>query len=243
MKFLSRTYIKSHEVQSDLYVRFPHLVRIFQDAAFEHSNSVGAGVSELIKQGLAWVLYSMYIEVYDYPKLNDKITTITWSKGRKGITSERDYQVFSGNKKIILASTTWVLFNLEKRKATNIPEEIVSVYKPEKFNVFPRADKILPYDKNMSYEYSYKFQTRFLDLDSNNHVNNITYIDYICTAIYRVLQEHVFISNFNITYKKEITIDVENVEIQLNKSLNEFYFRITSENTLFALGRVVYYNK
>ena len=63
MKYKTETYIESKFVQSDQYVRFPYFVRMFQDAAFEHSKSLGVGVNELLKKNLAWVLYSMHIEL------------------------------------------------------------------------------------------------------------------------------------------------------------------------------------
>jgi hypothetical protein len=50
----------------------------------------------------------------------------------------------------------------------------------------------------------------------------------------------VFIKTFNIVFKKEITINDEDVEIYLNEGSNEFNFRIVNNNNLFSYGRITY---
>jgi acyl-ACP thioesterase len=238
MKYKIESIIESKFVQSDLVIRFPYFVRIFQDAAFEHSNSLGVGVNELLKNNLAWVLYSMYINVNSYPKLDDKIVTTTWCKCKKGITIERDYEVTNMGKSILKATTTWVLFNIKERKAIQIPDDLISMYGPENYDILPGIKNKLPYDRDINYEYNYKFKTRFLDLDSNDHVNNITYIDYVYTSIYRILKVPIFVKTFNIVYKKEITIYNEDVTIELNKNSSEFNFKITDVENLYAYGHL-----
>jgi medium-chain acyl-[acyl-carrier-protein] hydrolase len=240
MKYKTESYIESKHVQSNQIIRFPHYVRIFQDAAFEHSHFLGVGVNELLKKGLAWVLYSMYIEVYSYPKLGDKIITTTWCKEKKGITIERDYEVVSGGRTILKATSIWVLFSIEKRRAIIIPDDLIALYGPENDDVLPNIRNKLPFDNNIKYNYDYKFKTRFLDLDSNDHVNNITYIDYICTAMFRYLKIPIYISNFNIIFKKEITIENEEITLKMNHNKNKFNFRISDNTNFFSYGFVNY---
>jgi acyl-ACP thioesterase len=240
MKYTTETYIESKFVQSNQYVRFPYFVRIFQDAAFEHSKSLGIGVSELLKKGLAWVLYSMYIEVDSYPKLEDKIFTSTWCKCKKGVTIERDYEVTNMGKSILKATTTWVLFSIKERKAIQIPNDLISMYGPENYDIWPGVKNKLPYDKDIKYDYKYSFKTRFLDLDSNDHVNNITYIDYVCSSIYRILKSRFFIKTFNIIFKKEITIYNEDITVELNKNSSKFNFKIIDVKNLYSYGHLSY---
>ena len=114
------------------------------------------------------------------------------------------------------------------------------MYQPENYDILPGIKNKLPFDRDVNYEYNCKFKIRFLDLDSNDHVNNITYIDYVCTSIYRILKVPVFIKTFNIVFKKEITINDEDVEIYLNEGSNEFNFRIVNNNNLFSYGRITY---
>lgn len=240
MKYKSECIIESKYVQSNQYVRFPYFVRIFQDAAFEHSKSLNAGVNELLKNNLAWVLYSMYIDVNSYPKLDDKIVTTTWCKGKKGITIERDYQVTNGEKSILKATTVWVLFNIKERKAVQIPNSVVSMYQPENYDILPNVKNKLLYDKDIKYEYNYNFKTRFLDLDSNDHVNNITYIDYVCTALYRILKTQIFIKTFNIIFKKEITFSNTEIEVKMSLNTDMCNFKITEGNNIFSYGYLTY---
>ena len=240
MKFKTEAYIESKYVQSNQYVRFPYFVRIFQDAAFEHSKSLGLDVNDFLSRGLAWVLYSMYIEAYCYPKLGDMITISTWCKHKKYTLVERDYEVTYVEKSILKATTKWVLFNIYERKAIQIPDSIISIFGQEDFDILPYAKNRLPYDKNIDYSYNYKFNTHFLDLDSNDHVNNINHIDYVCTAIYRILKIPIFVKTFNIIYKKEITINNEEIYVYLNL-MNEFCnFKIVNNHDLFSYGCLTY---
>lgn len=236
MKYRVEKNIDSNDIQSDLYIRFPHLVKLFQDVAFEHSNYLGLGVEVLIKMRLSWVLYANYIKVFNYPKLSDKLTITTWVKDKNGITVQRDFEVKNGNKNILYATNLWVLFNIDKRQAIQFPDEIISMYEPEDSDILPEVNYRLSYDKNINYEYTFRFNTRFFDLDANEHVNNITYIDFVYTAIYRMLKKDVFIKDFNITYKKEITISDEVIEVQLNHNHDKINFSIVGTNTLFSYG-------
>lgn len=240
MKYRVEKNIDSNDIQSDLYIRFPHLVKLFQDVAFEHSNYLGLGVEVLIKMRLSWVLYANYIKVFNYPKLSDKLTITTWVKNKNGITVQRDFEVKNGNKNILYATNLWVLFNIDKRQAIQFPDEIISMYEPEDSDILPEVNYRLPYDKNINYEYTFRFNTRFFDLDANEHVNNITYIDFVYTAIYRMLKKVVFIKDFNITYKKEITISDEIIEVQLNHNHDKINFRIVGNNVIFSYGSLAY---
>lgn len=183
----------------------------------------------------------MYIEVYSYPKLGDKITTSTWCKRKKYKTIERDYEVTNATKSILKATTKWVLFNIYERKIVQIPDSIISIYGQEDVDVLTDVNSRLFYDKSIDYSHNYTFNIHFLDLDSNDHVNNINYIDYVCTAIYRILKTPVLIKTFNIIYKKEITIMNEEICVSLNMRDEYCNFKIIDSYNLFSYGSLTYY--
>jgi medium-chain acyl-[acyl-carrier-protein] hydrolase len=236
MKFNVKTLIKSSCVQSNGYIRFPHLVRIFQDSAFQHSDYLGLTQDILLKSGVSWVLYSMYVKVYNYPKLNDSLEITTWVSNKQKILINRDYHVINDNTHILDATTCWALFNLDKRQAMFIPDNIYYIYEPEYENILAGEGNNFPFHDNINYNYTYEFTVRHMDLDSNDHVNNITYIDFIYTAIYRILKKPVYIKTLNIVYKKEITIDIEKIKIQLNNNSEQFNFKIINDNILYSYG-------
>lgn len=241
MKFNVKAIVKSRDVQSNGYIRFPHLVRMFQNSAFKHSDYLGLTQDVLMKSRLAWVLYTMYVKVYNYPKLNDNLSITTWVSSKQKILVKRDYQVTNNNTPILDATTSWVLFNLDKRQAMFIPDNIYYIYEPEDENILPGIENCLPFHNNIHYNYNYEFTIRHMDLDSNDHVNNITYIDFIYTAVYRMLKKTIYIKTLNIIYKKEITIDVEKVNIQLNNDPDQCNFKIIKDNILYSYGFLQFY--
>lgn len=96
----------------------------FIDAAIEHSDSLGWGMDECKKRGLAWVAKSHQIDYISPAYQGDELLIQTWIKNLTPTRITRCYECKRGEELISKASTVWVLVDYESGKARAIPKDI-----------------------------------------------------------------------------------------------------------------------
>lgn len=143
------------------------------------SNSTGCGVgrSDLIRHDMCWVLYRLKVQFFgERPTLGDTLTTATWPGGLHGVFFLRYYQFHGEDGRLIgEAATTWVLFDIKKRRVlrpTALPTPF-SAYEGRSCSLgAPDAlamGELVPCGTRT---------VRFTELDMNGHMNNARYADW-----------------------------------------------------------------
>lgn len=197
--------IKYSDVGVDNKITLKSLVDTLQEAAIAHSEKAGFGVNNMDETHLAWLLLDWKVQVLSYPRSNEKITVKTWPKSFDKLYSYRDFEVYnSRNVLIAKASSKWFTVDTENKKIRKITPELVNSYgKPVSLSVFDEPFKnklIIPEDLKLNFNYT--IQRR--DLDTNNHVNNLNYIDFAFEALPDSIFDNTTFYNLEIVYKKEI---------------------------------------
>lgn len=132
----------------------------------------------------------------------------------------------------------WVVINLENRRPIRIPELISEIALPKK----ERALEIDTHERipNLTkVDFERSFNVRYGDLDMNQHVNNVIYIEWgIETPPEDWLNNH-YLSDIDITFRAEC-LNGETVISQAQKSDDNnsvMLHRLTrkSDNTVLAL--------
>ena len=180
------------------------LIKYLQDAAGEHSDLAGYGISNIEKTHLAWLVLNWKVKMISHPHYNEEITIKTWARSLEKVYSYRDFEILDSNNNLVaIASSKWLLVDSNTKKIKHITEDIVNSYGLNNKAVFNvNLDEKPKVPENNSLNFTYKVQRR--DIDTNHHVNNLFYIDFALETI----PENVYLSNeFNnieIFYKKEI---------------------------------------
>lgn len=180
------------------------LIKYLQDAAGEHSDLAGYGISNIEKTHLAWLVLNWKVKMISHPHYNEEITIKTWARSLEKVYSYRDFEILdSDNNLVAIASSKWLLVDSDTKKIKHITEDIVNSYGLNNKAVFNVSlDEKPKVPENNSLNFTYKVQRR--DIDTNHHVNNLFYIDFALETI----PENIYLSNeFNnieIFYKKEI---------------------------------------
>lgn len=180
------------------------LIKYLQDAAGEHSDLAGYGISNIEKTHLAWLVLNWKVKMISHPHYNEEITIKTWARSLEKIYSYRDFEILDSNNNLVaIASSKWLLVDSDTKKIKHITEDIVNSYGLNNKAVFNVSlDEKPKVPENNSLNFTYKVQRR--DIDTNHHVNNLFYIDFALETI----PENIYLSNeFNnieIFYKKEI---------------------------------------
>ena len=185
---------------------------ILQEAACIHSKYLGVSVTTSQENGLAWVLLNWKLKVFSRPKWNDNIKVNTWCRKISHMFFYRDFEVFDENNNLIaIATTKWVLFDLNTNSISKDFEKVKKNYSCVDKSVFSEnfSERLLV-PENETFVKEYTVLKR--DIDTNHHVNNLNYLDFA----FEVVDVNDF-NNVEIMYKHEA---------KLGETLNLFYSKI-----------------
>lgn len=108
-----------------------HYLIWMQEAALAHSNFVGDTFSEQLKNRSTWVIKRNEIDYLEQIYLDDDIEIKTWTKQFRKVGSNRFYEFIKEGKVVAKAVTTYVYFDLDKKRPKAIPQELKRLYEEE----------------------------------------------------------------------------------------------------------------
>ena len=182
------------------------MLSLLENVACMHSDMAGYGICEIPFTHLSWVQLNWRVTIIRRLKYGEEITIKTWAKNTSKAITLRDFEVFDKDgKQVCIATTKWTLTNIDTLSITKITDEIIQKYQPETKSVMPNYDfKKLIIPESFSNEYIYKTERR--DIDVNNHMHNLNYLD----LAYETLPENIYLNskfnNIEIMYKKAIRL-------------------------------------
>lgn len=212
------------------------MLKYLENIACRHSDEIGYGINTIKETKVVWILLDWKFKVIERPIYGQTIKVRTWSRKMEKCCAYRDFEIYDANEKLLaIATTKWVLLDAETRKIKKIPEEFGIKYKsePERSVFKEDIDKLREPERE---ETSIQLKIRRTDIDINNHVNNLNYLD----LAYEVLPEDIYskdLKNVRITYKHQ-TKPGETVNISYTKEENKNIVIVKTEDNS-ALHAVV----
>jgi medium-chain acyl-[acyl-carrier-protein] hydrolase len=237
--------VRYSEVDNKQKITLVSLLKYMEEVAIGHSESIGFGINKLKDLGLAWILNKWNVEIDRYPSLDERIVLETWSSGFDKFYGTREFCIRDVEGNIICrASSLWILLNIERRRPARITEDIEIAYRSS----FQRIMEIENYDFKQveNYEDKREFDVRRRDIDTNNHVNNAVYVEWIVEAISEEIYENYLLVKLEIVYKKETaygsSINVNSQAINKRDDLIEYLHSIDGKETgmNLVLGRSIW---
>ncbi|MCR4735876.1 MAG: hypothetical protein K5829_12825 [Treponema sp.] len=179
------------------------ILRIFENLGNRHSDLAGDSVFKYDGNSNAWVLTEWQIEVDDFPLYSDKIKVETWSEGLKSpLVANRNYAMYKNGQLCVKGTTRWVLFDIKAQRLCKIEKELLDKYQPEDKSIFENS-KLEKIPIPESFEVEKNIQMRRSDIDFNNHVHNLTYLDYALETLPEEEYKKEY-KKLRITYKTAI---------------------------------------
>ena len=199
--------VKLSEIGKGNKVTNKAILSYLEDIGGIHSNKAGYGVLEIQETHLSWILLGWRLQVIRRPKYAEKINIKTWSKGVVKFYTYRDFEIYDEQGNLIIkASSKWILLDTEKGKIVRIDSSIMAEYEPELnkavFDI-SEFDKIKEPD---NFEYEKEYTVRRADIDVNNHMHNLNYIELANEALPEEVYRGALFNDVKITYKKEIKL-------------------------------------
>lgn len=172
-----------------------------------HSDEAGYGLNDIESTGFTWILLNWKVRVLKRPIYGEKILVKTWARKTEKFYTYRDYQVFdASNNLLAIATTKWILMNAKTMGIEKISDEVISKYFPENVSVFDGEAEINKIADPKEYLSCMNYKVQRKDIDINNHMHNVYYLDLAYEALPDEVYENCRFNNFEIMYKKEIKL-------------------------------------
>ena len=221
MTFKHNFEINLQDIDFNKKIKNKSLLHALENTAAKHSDSIQRGLNDIMDNGETWVLLDWKMQVLDRPKYGDTLEVHTWVRSSKRVYSYRDFEVYVNGEKKVIGSSKWLLVDVNTLKPVKILEEWMEKYNPEPGKSafdeeeFDKLKELEAYDEELIYP------IRKSDIDINNHVHNLNYVD----MVYEILQEEKDFNYIRISYKKEIKYE-DKIKIMLKKENFKYHFLI-----------------
>ena len=177
-KYCTRFKIRSYEVDETGETTLPNICNLFQESAGLHAYELNFDISDLFKKGLTWILYQLHVKIEKFPKRWDDVIIKTWPSAGDGIRAFRDYELFSDDGDLLAVGLSqWMVLDVKKKRPVKIPEEILQLGAGSEIHVLDDSRENI--DTISGQEPVYITKVGRQDLDMNNHVNNVKYVEWI----------------------------------------------------------------
>lgn len=195
--------IKYYECDTTQKITISMLLNIMLHVSGEQSYLLGVGDEVVAEKGLAWIIIQYGVEVERMPAFYESITITTQATSYNKLFCYRTFNVYDEKGNLcVTVKSTFALMNVEERKMVRVPDELVAPYESEFSKKLIRTPKPEKIDEEIMIFKEYR--VRYLDIDSNRHVNNSKYIEWaIDTLNLEFLTTHE-IESMTIKFEKEV---------------------------------------
>jgi medium-chain acyl-[acyl-carrier-protein] hydrolase len=177
------------------------LCKYMQESAWHHAENLGVGFSHLIKKNLVWVLSNQIIKIDSFPKWDEIISIHTWRSGKGRLSYFRDFKILNDKNQVISSATTkWYAIDLTTRRPQNLEDYFDFQISDSEQVVSYKVVKIEPVTSGNNMK---TFEVGYSDLDVNEHVNNVKYIEWILEYFPLEFRKSYILRSLEINYLNE----------------------------------------
>ena len=173
------------------------ILTLLEEAAADHCLSIGHSLYNLLEQGIGWVLLSGRMMMERYPEYKEKITVRTWLSDLGTCRGTRENLILGEQGDIIgRAKGFWLFFDIKNRRPARVFDEIVEKWSinPEECIRDTNSEKIEPLE---TAQYRKEFLVHRFDMDSNEHVNNLRYLQWAVESVPDTITDTCYLHSIN----------------------------------------------
>jgi len=215
-KYQTTHEVAYYECDINQTMTFPAMLSVAIKASEEQSEELDRGAAVIGGYGLSWIITSYHILVTRLPKVGEQIQVVTQAKEYNKFFCYRYFWLLDDQgDQLVKIEAVFALMNPETRKVSSVPDEIVAPYGSVKIKRIKRYPKIEPITQG----YSLPYRVRFYDIDSNQHVNNAIYFNWLLDVLgHDFLTKHL-VQEVTIRFDREVAYgNLIDSHVQINEA-------------------------
>jgi acyl-CoA thioester hydrolase len=173
--------VRHYECDPYGHVNNSNYLRYMEQAAFDASAAAGYDEARYIALGSLWLIHGTDIEYLQPLKHGDAVEITTWVADFRRVRSQRRYEFRRAGESALVARATsdWVYLDRQTQRPLSVPADMIAAFAPEGTPPASPRESIPPAPPPPSGAFTHLRQVEWRDLDSAQHVNNATYLNYM----------------------------------------------------------------
>lgn len=198
--------VRSYETDVTGTASMASICNYLQEAAGNHAHDLGVSVEQMDNQ--TWVLTRLHVEMARFPSWRQDVYIETWPSGENGLYATREFVLRDDEGDTLgWATSAWLIIDLTRRRPVRIPAFVRSFRVPVRGRALDDTFDRLPVLDTPAEERT--FRVRYGDLDLNQHVNNVHYVEWVVEALPRHVREGHHLTSLEIHFRAEATFGDE----------------------------------
>ncbi|MBN2619013.1 MAG: hypothetical protein JXR64_11940 [Spirochaetales bacterium] len=224
--------IRTSECDGKMKLTPAAVLDLFQETAGRHCVPHQIDSPSLLKkENKTWVLSGLSVEFNKYPIWPENVDVETWAKSLTGFKALRDYSIKNSQGEIVVnGSSTWALLDMSRRRPCKIDLLDLSMEIDTGRNAIDSSNIKIDSNNVFSECIISEICVTSSNIDVNEHVSNIEYVNWIYQFIPNSFIQNKEISFMNIMYKGEALLNdnlILETSLNSNSGLHKF---INKEN-------------
>ena len=225
MIFKTNYTIEIEDINKNKEVTNKAILKYLENSFCEHSNSLNLGIEEILKMGYTLVLLSWNLKVIKRPKYKDNINVETWIESNYKKYFYRDFKITKDGILYVVAKAKMALIDIKTKKIVQV-DELLKKHKPEDIVLINDNKRLIEKD---NYDKCIEYYIRKSDIDLNNHMHNLNYLDIAL----EIIDGDMEFNNLKIEYKKAIKYK-DNIEAYLKNINGKYYIKIYNKDKKYT---------
>lgn len=194
--------VRSFELDREGRATFQTISNFLLDAAVNHAAALNLSVQHLQKMQLTWVLSRLHIRLLSYPQWRESITIQTWPSKVESNFTLRDFRVLDyAGQETGVATSSWMLIDFKTRKPVPMFDFLTGMENKKEGRALDDSFmRLPPLEKE---EFTKHFHVRQSDLDINQHVNFINYIEWAIETVPRAIWQQYQLYDMQVSFQAE----------------------------------------
>ena len=233
------TYIVSPQtVDFKQEITLASLVDLLLTTAGKNADDNNFGIRHLQENNNTWVLSRLAVEITEFPKQYETIYIETWIEDVFRLNTTRNFQIKNSKNEIIgKAVSLWVMINFDTRR----PVELDKLGDIQQHAEHVKIDILSPAKiDNVSGTVENSLQTKYSDIDINQHVTTVRYLQWMCDCFSLDFYQKYQLKRFDVNFMSEILYNEKVEVVKESISENEFKLEILKEGKSACRGKFIF---
>ncbi|TYC48906.1 acyl-ACP thioesterase [Weissella muntiaci] len=242
---MAEMYSTPHEIlyyEADVTgkLSLPMIFNLVVLSSTKQSVDLGVGPKFTHENGVGWIILQEDMKINRRPVDGEQVILQTMAKEFNPFFAKRLYRILDQAGNVLVdVDAFYTMVDMEKRKVARIPQAMVDAYQADQVKRIPRLAEPTKFEEGMEADQVQEYAVRFSDIDSNQHVNNSKYPDWMQDVLGADFITSHEPTAVNIKYEQEVRLG-EYVRSEVKIVGNTTLHQIWANGTLSAEAEITW---